>query len=81
MEKEASFRYKVLTLEKEEAVNCIAVNGHLIFRTDIGELKFGLLEKTELWGITATELAKFGTPISRFCLLIKKLRSAKSILP
>jgi len=82
MEREASYRYKVLTLEKEEAVNCISINDHLIFRTDVGELKYGLLERpTELWGVTATELSKFGVPLSKFCLLVKKIRSAKNILP
>uniref|UniRef100_A0AC34F7L9 Dimethylargininase n=1 Tax=Panagrolaimus sp. ES5 TaxID=591445 RepID=A0AC34F7L9_9BILA len=81
MEREAAHRYKVLTLEKEEAVNCISVNNHLIFRTDVGELKFGLLERpTELWGITATELSKIGYPISKFCLLVKKIKSAKSVM-
>lgn len=43
MEREAAHRYKVLTLEKEEAVNCISVNNHLIFRTDVGELVRKLL--------------------------------------
>lgn len=38
MEREASYRYKILTLENEAAVNCISVNNHLIFRTDLGEL-------------------------------------------
>uniref|UniRef100_A0AC34QNA0 Dimethylargininase n=1 Tax=Panagrolaimus sp. JU765 TaxID=591449 RepID=A0AC34QNA0_9BILA len=70
MEREASFRYKTLTLEKEDAVNCVSVNDHLIFRTDVGELKFGVLESpTELWGISAVELSKFGSPFSRFVLL------------
>lgn len=33
--------------------------------------KFRLLQQpTELWGVTATELLKIGTPLSRFCLLI-----------
>uniref|UniRef100_A0A7E4USC4 Dimethylargininase n=1 Tax=Panagrellus redivivus TaxID=6233 RepID=A0A7E4USC4_PANRE len=82
MEREATHRYKVLTLEKEEAVNCIEVNHHLIFRTDVGELKFGVLERpTELWGVTATELSKFGVPLSKFCLLVRKIRSSKNILP
>jgi dimethylargininase len=81
IERDATYRYKVLTLDEENACNCINVNDHLIFRHDLGELKFQLLQPpTELWGIEAAELVKIGAPFSKFCLLVKKIRNVKSIL-
>lgn len=78
IERDSTFRYKVLTLETDEAVNCMNVNDHLIFRHDLNELKFRVLQSpTELWGVTANELIKVGAPLSRFCLLAQKIRTLK----
>lgn len=35
MERQATSRYRTLTLEHDEAVNCMNVNGHLIYRQDV----------------------------------------------
>lgn len=37
MGREATFRYKTLTVNHEEAVDCINVNDYVIYRQDIPE--------------------------------------------
>lgn len=37
MEREATFRYKTLTVNHDEAVNCLNVNDYVIYRQDIPE--------------------------------------------
>ncbi|KAI1722977.1 N(G),N(G)-dimethylarginine dimethylaminohydrolase 1 [Ditylenchus destructor] len=75
---DATFRYKVLTVESDEAINCINVNDHLIFRHDLNEMKFRVLQQpTELWGVTVPEMLKIGAPMSRFCLLLNKIKPGK----
>uniref|UniRef100_A0AC35UA70 Dimethylargininase n=1 Tax=Rhabditophanes sp. KR3021 TaxID=114890 RepID=A0AC35UA70_9BILA len=80
--REATYRYKVLFVEKEESVNCLNVNDHLIFRCDVHESKFGAVKPpVELWGVKGDELAKMsGGMLSRYCLLIKKINTKKGIL-
>ncbi|KAI1723415.1 N(G),N(G)-dimethylarginine dimethylaminohydrolase 1 [Ditylenchus destructor] len=78
IERDATFRYKVLTVESDEATNCINVNDHLIFRHDLNEMKFRVLQQpTELWGVTIPEMLKIGAPMSRFCLLLNKIKPGK----
>jgi len=80
IEREATYRYKTLTIEHEESVNCINVNGHLIFRQDTPETKFQVLhEPLELWGVTAGELIKLGGQLSQYCLLVKKIKHMKNV--
>ncbi|CAK5090909.1 unnamed protein product [Meloidogyne enterolobii] len=77
IERDATFRYKVLTIDNEEAITCLNVNNRLLFRHDLNEMKFGVLQPpVELWGVTMEELNKLGSPFTRYCLLINKL-SAK----
>ncbi|GMT02788.1 hypothetical protein PENTCL1PPCAC_24962, partial [Pristionchus entomophagus] len=72
VEREASFRYKRLTVEDEAAVGCLNVNDRLMFRADIKDPKYNVLQGSgiELWGMDVTELAKAGTPFSRHCVLL-----------
>ncbi|KAI6204532.1 hypothetical protein M3Y94_00685600 [Aphelenchoides besseyi] len=82
IERESTFRYKVLSIEPDELVSCLNVNNHLIFRQDKNEkVEFRLIQPpTELWGLTsAQELTKIGAPFSRFCLLLRKISSLKHI--
>ena len=37
IERESTFRYKVLSIEPDELINCVNVNNHLIFRHDKNE--------------------------------------------
>lgn len=37
MEREATFRYKTLTVDHDEAVDCLNVNDYVIYRQDISE--------------------------------------------
>jgi len=77
LERDATFRYRVLTLGSEEAVSCFNVNDRLIFRHDLNE-SFRLLQPpTELWGVTVGELVKLGSPLSKFCLLVPKVKVGK----
>ncbi|KAL3096967.1 hypothetical protein niasHS_002683 [Heterodera schachtii] len=77
IERDATFRYNVLTVDSEEAVPCLNVNNHLIFRLDLNEPKFRMLQPpVELWGVNVSELNKIGGPFQRYCLLVNKL-SAK----
>jgi dimethylargininase len=43
LERDAIFRYKTLTVENEEAVCCMNVNDHVVFRHDLNEGVSGLL--------------------------------------
>uniref|UniRef100_A0A0R3RRP9 Dimethylargininase n=1 Tax=Elaeophora elaphi TaxID=1147741 RepID=A0A0R3RRP9_9BILA len=80
MEREATFRYKTLTVKHDEAVNCLNVNDYAIYRQDTPETKFQILhEPIQMVGITAGELAKIGSPISRFVLLTMKMKILKSL--
>ncbi|KAI6192152.1 Dimethylargininase [Aphelenchoides bicaudatus] len=81
IERESTFRYKVLSIEPDELINCVNVNNHLIFRHDKNEnAKFRLLQApTQLWGIAGEELGKIGAPFSKFCLLIRKISSLKQV--
>ena len=38
IERDATYRYKVLTIENEQASSCLNVNNRLIFRHDLNEL-------------------------------------------
>ncbi|OZC07976.1 hypothetical protein X798_04972 [Onchocerca flexuosa] len=72
MERQATFRYKTLTVKNDDAVNCLNVNDYVIYRQDTPDAKFQILhEPIQMVGITADELAKIGSPISRLvpCLL------------
>ncbi|KAH7706115.1 NG,NG-dimethylarginine dimethylaminohydrolase 1 [Aphelenchoides avenae] len=81
IERHATFRYKVLTLEEENACACINVNNHLIFRHDLGELKFQMLQAPiELWGVSAEELCKVGAPFTKYCLLLRRIDNIRAIL-
>lgn len=78
IERDATYRYKVLTIENEQASSCLNVNNRLIFRHDLNELKFRVLQPpTELWGVTVDELIKLGAPFSRYCLLVHKLSTRR----
>ncbi|VDK55481.1 unnamed protein product [Anisakis simplex] len=80
IEREATFRYKRLTVEYDEAVSCINVNDHIIYRDDTPDTKYQILrEPLQVWGVTVNELIKLGDPLNRFCLLIKKIKGVKSI--
>ncbi|KAF8381648.1 hypothetical protein PRIPAC_70790 [Pristionchus pacificus] len=72
VEREASFRYKRITVDDEAAVGCLNVNDRLLFRSDTKDAKYNILQGSgiELWGMDVTELAKAGTPFSRHCVLI-----------
>lgn len=91
IEREANFRYKVLTIPNDLEVNCISVNNSLIFHLSKSddkkekekeEIRMKKLEKLaalpcELWSVDVSELVKLGTPFSRFCLLIPALPTEK----
>uniref|UniRef100_A0A0N5AUJ2 Dimethylargininase n=1 Tax=Syphacia muris TaxID=451379 RepID=A0A0N5AUJ2_9BILA len=80
IERQATFRYKTLTMERDGAVNFVNVNDHIIYRQDMPDAKFQQLkDPVKLWSVTASELVAVADPISRFCLLVRKLRSCKSI--
>ncbi|VIO89491.1 ATP-dependent DNA helicase, RecQ family protein [Brugia malayi] len=80
MEREATFRYKTFTVKHDEAVNCLNVNDYVIYREDTPETKFQILhESLQMAGITANELVKIGSPISRFVLLTMKMKTLKSL--
>lgn len=80
MEREATFRYKTLTVEHDEAVNCLNVNDSVIYRQDTPDTTFQILhEPVHLVGVTACELVKIGSPVSRFFLLTAKIRTMKSL--
>ncbi|TKR72567.1 hypothetical protein L596_019992 [Steinernema carpocapsae] len=81
MQAEASYNYEVITLDSEDAVNCLNVNDHLIFRQDTPEPKFQSIKPpTQLWGVNTSELNKINRLLSQHCLLIKKLKGVKNIL-
>lgn len=80
IERQATFRYKTLTVEHDEAVNCMNVNDHIIYRQDTPDTKFQILkEPLKVWGVAASDLVALGDPISRFCLLIRKMKTIKSL--
>ncbi|KAI6233364.1 Dimethylargininase [Aphelenchoides fujianensis] len=81
IERESTFRYKVLSVEADELIGCLNVNSHAIFRQDKKEsVKFRDLQPPiELWGIAGDELTKIGAPFSRFVLLVRKITSLKHI--
>ncbi|GMR33250.1 hypothetical protein PMAYCL1PPCAC_03445, partial [Pristionchus mayeri] len=72
VEREASFRYKRITVDDESAVGCMNVNDRLLFRADIKDPKYNVLSGSgiELWGMDVTELTKAGTPFSRHVVLL-----------
>ncbi|GMT34349.1 hypothetical protein PFISCL1PPCAC_25646, partial [Pristionchus fissidentatus] len=72
VEREASFRYKRLTIEDEAAVACLNVNDRLLFRSDVKDARYNVLQGSgmELWGMDVTELVKAGAPFSRHCVLL-----------
>lgn len=80
IERQATFRYKTLTVEHDEAVNCMNINDHIIYRQDTPDTKYQILkEPLKVWGVAASDLVQLGDPISRFCLLIKKMKTIKSL--
>ncbi|VDN58665.1 unnamed protein product [Dracunculus medinensis] len=80
IERQATFRYKTLTVEQDAAVNCFNVNEYVIYRQDAPDTKFKILqEPLQLWGINCNELIKLGNPISRFFVLFREMKSFKSI--
>uniref|UniRef100_A0A915AHJ3 Dimethylargininase n=1 Tax=Parascaris univalens TaxID=6257 RepID=A0A915AHJ3_PARUN len=80
IEREATFRYKTLTVEYDEAVSCFNVNDHIIYRQDTPDTRFQVLqEPLQVWGVTMSELVKLGNPATRFCLLVKKMKALKSL--
>ncbi|KHN74693.1 N(G),N(G)-dimethylarginine dimethylaminohydrolase 1 [Toxocara canis] len=80
IEREATFRYKTLTVEYDEAVSCFNVNDHIVYRQDTPDTKFQVLqEPLQVWGVTVSELVKLGSPVTRFCLLVKKMKALKSL--
>uniref|UniRef100_A0A1I7RWK3 Dimethylargininase n=1 Tax=Bursaphelenchus xylophilus TaxID=6326 RepID=A0A1I7RWK3_BURXY len=81
IERESTFRYKVLSIDADEHINCINANHHLIFRNENADnSKYRLLQApTELWGLAVDELVKLGAPFSRFCLLARRISSLKQI--
>ncbi|VDP14305.1 unnamed protein product [Onchocerca flexuosa] len=80
MERQATFRYKTLTVKNDDAVNCLNVNDYVIYRQDTPDAKFQILhEPIQMVGITADELAKIGSPISRLVLLTTKMKTLKSL--
>ncbi|CAD5229797.1 unnamed protein product [Bursaphelenchus okinawaensis] len=81
IERESTFRYKVLSIDADEHINCINANHHLIFRNENSDnSKYRLLQApTELWGIGVDELVKLGAPFSRFCLLARRISSLKQL--
>ncbi|CAI4221577.1 unnamed protein product [Auanema sp. JU1783] len=80
MEQEATFQYQVIKIEEEDCVNCLFVNGRIIFRKDKNEPKFVSLQSAgvELWALDVSELVKIGTPFSRYCLLFKEIRTSRA---
>ncbi|CEF64312.1 Amidinotransferase family-containing protein [Strongyloides ratti] len=81
LNREATYKYQILSLDQDTSSNCLNVNDHLIYRGDINETKFNALKlPIELWGINVSELIKIGGSLTRFCLLINKINSKKGIL-
>uniref|UniRef100_A0A0N5BS07 Dimethylargininase n=1 Tax=Strongyloides papillosus TaxID=174720 RepID=A0A0N5BS07_STREA len=81
LNREATYRYQILSLDQDTSSNCLNVNDHLIFRGDVNETKFNVLKlPIELWGIDVSELIKIGGSLTRFCLMINKINSKKGIL-
>uniref|UniRef100_A0A1I8A9P8 Dimethylargininase n=1 Tax=Steinernema glaseri TaxID=37863 RepID=A0A1I8A9P8_9BILA len=81
MQHEATYTYEIIVLDNEEAVNCLNINDHLIFRQDTPEPKLQTIKQpTQLWGVNACELNKICPLLSQHVLLIKKLKGVKNIL-
>ncbi|CAK1554890.1 unnamed protein product [Leptosia nina] len=76
MEREASFCYQTLTVQEEDAANCLYVNGTLIHRA-IEEIPHSFkvfCEKIDFArrSICFSELAKISSGVGACCLLVRK---------
>ena len=93
MEQEATFMYKIITIEDEEAVASLCVNDRTIFRQDrtdpvsfkhnvkkIRFQSFTNLQKAgmQLWALDMGELVKAGQPFTSYCLLCRELDNHNS---
>ncbi|VDD92954.1 unnamed protein product [Enterobius vermicularis] len=80
IERQATFRYKTLTMQHDAAINFLNVNDHVIYRQDAPDTRLQQLrEPIKLWSVPANELIALGDPVSRFCLLVRKLRTLRTI--
>jgi len=81
IEREATFRYQTLTLNDDGGVNCLNVNGTLLFRPDFHACveKFGTLQDTHLCPVTITELTKLGGMLSQHCIMFRRIKLLKNI--
>ncbi|KAK0400717.1 hypothetical protein QR680_015415 [Steinernema hermaphroditum] len=81
MQHEATYPYEIIVLDNDEAVNCLNINDHLVFRQDTPEPKLQTIKQpTQLWGVNASELNKICPLLSQHVLLVKKLKGVKNIL-
>ncbi|VDL69732.1 unnamed protein product [Nippostrongylus brasiliensis] len=82
LEAEATLRYKIISVEDDEGVNCMLVNKRLIFQRNKTAAKFTPLQSNglELWTVDAADLLKAGSPLARHCFLIMDVKTSKGIL-
>ncbi|VDO32941.1 unnamed protein product [Haemonchus placei] len=79
LEAEAMLRYRIISIEDDEGVNCILVNKRLIFQRNKTAAKFTPLQSNglELWTVDAGDLLKAGTPLARHCFLVVEKKSSR----
>lgn len=83
IEREASHRYKVLTVPEEDAANCLFVNGTLI-HIDSCEASesFKIFEERVDYpkiSVSISEFHKTGRGLSSICLLVRKFQNIRTL--
>jgi len=81
IEREATFRYQVLTLPSDDGVNCLNINGTLLFRPEISGAaeKFQSLQETRLCPVDMLELSKMGGLLSQHVVLFRRIKLLKKL--
>ncbi|ETN69073.1 Amidinotransferase [Necator americanus] len=79
LEAEAMLRYRIISVDDDDGVNCMLVNNRLIFVQNRAAAKFTALQSNglELWTVDVSDLLKAGAPLARHCLLIREMKSPK----
>jgi dimethylargininase len=83
IEREASHRYKVLTLPEEDAANCLFVNGTLIHIDSCEAAEsYKLFEDRVDYpqiSLSLSEFHKTGRGLSSICLLVRKFQNIRTL--
>ncbi|VDP14437.1 unnamed protein product [Soboliphyme baturini] len=80
IEREAAYKYHIITLDDETGANCLNVNGTLMYRGD-GQQSEKILNLTEFerCPLDMREMGNCGGILSQYCLLLRKIRLSKSV--